>query len=108
SGSGSAVYEGFHSGNGVFVMALSPDFFRPSEEFLADVKRLVAALRSTPPLDGVEKVMVPGDPEAAAESRYRRDGIALDDEGWRLLVEAGRRVGVEPLTGKEQHAVHRH
>jgi LDH2 family malate/lactate/ureidoglycolate dehydrogenase len=107
SGSGSAVYEGFHSGNGVFVMALSPEFFRPSEEFLADVKRLVAELRSIPPLDGVEKVMVPGDPEEATEAHYRREGIALDDESWRLLVEAGRSVGVEPLAAKDKHALHR-
>jgi LDH2 family malate/lactate/ureidoglycolate dehydrogenase len=94
SGAGSAVFGEFGWGNGVFVMALSPEFFRPPDEFYADVRRLADTLRETPPLDGVEKVMVPGDPEQMVEARYRRDGIALDAETWRLIVEAGKSVGV--------------
>jgi LDH2 family malate/lactate/ureidoglycolate dehydrogenase len=94
SGTGSAVYGSYHGGNGVFMLALSPEFFRPPQEFLDDVRRLVEALRSTPPREGVEKVMVPGDPEAATEERYRRDGIELDAGTWKLIVDAGLSVGV--------------
>lgn len=95
SGTGSAVYGSYHGGNGVFMLALSPEFFRPPEEFLTDVRRLVEALRATPPREGVERVMVPGDPEALTAERYRRDGVLLDEGTWKLIVDAGRSVGVE-------------
>lgn len=95
SGSGSAVYGSYHGGNGVFMLALSPEFFRPPEEFLKDVRRLVDALRATPPREGVERVMVPGDPEAIVTERYQRDGIQQDAGTWKLIVDAGRSVGVE-------------
>ncbi|MEP7199175.1 MAG: Ldh family oxidoreductase, partial [Chloroflexota bacterium] len=95
SGTGGTMFDDYPGGNGVFIMALAPEFFRPSDEFLADVRRLVDALRATPPRDGVEKVLVPGDLEVAATARYRRDGVELDAQTWGLIVEAGRSVGIE-------------
>ncbi|MBI1801649.1 MAG: Ldh family oxidoreductase [Chloroflexi bacterium] len=94
SGAGAALLDTPPS-NGCFFLALSPDFFRPSEAFLADVRRLVDALRSTPPLDDAEPVLVPGDPETKAEARHRREGIELDAVTWQTIVDAGRSVGVE-------------
>ncbi|MBI1801648.1 MAG: Ldh family oxidoreductase [Chloroflexi bacterium] len=95
SGSGSAIFDEFRGGNGVFMLALAPHFFRPSEAFLADVRRLIDALRATPPRDGVESVLVPGDPEAPAEARQMRDGIDVDAVTWQTVIDAGRTVGVE-------------
>jgi hydroxycarboxylate dehydrogenase B len=94
SGTGSAMFDEYPGGNGVFVMALSPDFFRPSEEFLADVRRLVDTLRATPPLDGVAKVLVPGDPEDIVEARYCREGIELNLVTWQEILDAAKSVGV--------------
>lgn len=95
SGSGSATYGSYHGGNGVFMLALSPEFFRPPEEFLKDVRRLVDALRAAPPREGVKRVMVPGDPEAIKREQYERDGIELDEGTWKLIVDAGESVGVK-------------
>ncbi|MEP7199176.1 MAG: Ldh family oxidoreductase, partial [Chloroflexota bacterium] len=67
SGTGAALLDSAPA-NGCFFLALSPDCFRPSDEFLADVRRMVDILRDTPPLDGVDAVLVPGDPEAKAEA----------------------------------------
>ncbi len=94
SGTGAALLDTAPA-NGVFCMALSPDFFRPSAEFLADVRRMVNIVHATPPLDGVEQVMVPGDPEAKAEAQQLREGIDLDPVTWQTIVDAGRSVGVE-------------
>ncbi len=95
SGAGAALLEGSAPGNGCFFLALSPHLFRPSKEFLADVRRLVDTLRATPPLEDAESVIVPGDPEAKAEARHMREGIELDEVTWQTIVEAGRTVGVE-------------
>lgn len=94
SGTGAALLDTAPA-NGLFFLALAPDGFRPADEFLADVRRLVNALRATPPLPGVEAVMVPGDPEAKAEVSHQREGIDLDAVTWQTIVDAGRSVGVE-------------
>ena len=49
SGTGSALHAPARHYNGCFFMVLSPDTFRPSEEFLGDVRRLADELRATPP-----------------------------------------------------------
>ncbi|MDP8909986.1 MAG: Ldh family oxidoreductase, partial [Chloroflexota bacterium] len=60
--------------------------FRDRAEFLAEIDALIAELRATPAAPGHEAtgVLVPGDPEAAAEERNRRDGIPVQKE---VLVE---------------------
>ncbi len=63
---------------------------------LAGVRRLVDALRAAPPLPGVERVLVPGDPEAQAQADRLRDGIELDPVTWQAIADAARSVGVEP------------
>ena len=93
-GAGAALL-GTAPSNGCCFIAIAPDCFRPADEFLADVRRLVDALRATAPREGVEAVLVPGDPEARAEARHRQDGIPLDDVTWQTIVDAGRSVGVE-------------
>ena len=93
SGTGAAVLD-TEPANGCFFVALSADCFRPTEEFVADVRTLVDALHATPPMEGYERVMVPGDPEAMAEARHRREGINLDDVTWQTIVDAGKGVGV--------------
>jgi LDH2 family malate/lactate/ureidoglycolate dehydrogenase len=57
------------------------DAFRDPEEFGSDLRQLLTELRATPPIEGVEAVLAPGDPEIVAEARHRHDGIVLDP-GW--------------------------
>lgn len=93
SGTGAAMLDTAPA-NGCFFLALSADCFRPTEDFVEDVRELVDALHATPPLEGNERVLVPGDPEAAAEARHRKEGINLDDVTWDTIVDAGQSVGV--------------
>ena len=93
SGTGAAMLD-TPPANGCFFMALSADCFRPSAAFGADVRELVDALHATPAREGFERVMVPGDPEALAEAKHRREGINLDDVTWQSIMDAGKSVGV--------------
>ncbi|HEY7036460.1 MAG TPA: Ldh family oxidoreductase [Thermomicrobiales bacterium] len=70
------------SGIGHTFMAWRIDAFRDPDEFSADLKEMIADLRATPPVPGQEAtgVLVPGDPEHAAESRHRRYGIPVRRE----------------------------
>ena len=56
----------------------------------------LAHVRASPPLDPREPVLTPGDPERATMQQRLADGIPVDAETWRELVEAGGSVGLEP------------
>ena len=41
-----------------------------------------------------EPVLIPGDPERANRAARLKDGVPIDDETWREIVEAARGVNV--------------
>ena len=55
-------------------------------------------MKSAQPAQGVDKVLVPGDPERISIVNRGRDGIPLDDTTWGNLVEAAVSVGIPTET----------
>jgi LDH2 family malate/lactate/ureidoglycolate dehydrogenase len=74
------------AGTGHTFMAWRVDAFRDPADFYADVQELLSDLRACPPASGCEEtgVMIPGDPETAAEATNRRLGIPVKS---RVLAE---------------------
>jgi LDH2 family malate/lactate/ureidoglycolate dehydrogenase len=62
---------------GHFFLALDPAAFRDPEDFKADLDDMIDALHATRPVDPARPVLVAGDPEVAARSIRRRDGIPM-------------------------------
>lgn len=80
------------SGVGHLVLALDIAAFRPMAEFEADMAAMIDGLKTSAPAEGETEVLYPGEPEARAEARQRRDGIRLpEDTVAELNVEAGKR-----------------
>ncbi|WP_165694283.1 Ldh family oxidoreductase, partial [Teichococcus deserti] len=78
------------SGAGQLMIALDIARFLPLEDFFARMQALVAELKAVPRAEGVEEIFHPGEIEARAEERQRRDGIVLpDDTRAALKVLAG-------------------
>jgi LDH2 family malate/lactate/ureidoglycolate dehydrogenase len=90
------------SGIGHTFMAWRIDAFRDPDEFYADLKEMIANLRATPSVPGQEAtgVLVPGDPEHAAEVQHRRDGVPVRrevfDELRALSASLGLPFALEP------------
>lgn len=76
------------------------DAFRDVGEFKADMRRMTDHLRTLRPINGVDRVQVPGDPEARHREERLRLGIPLDEETIVQLRELGEELGVE-LRAKE-------
>jgi LDH2 family malate/lactate/ureidoglycolate dehydrogenase len=74
------------------------DAFRDLGEFKAEMKRWVDRIRAIPPAEGVESVMIPGDPEARARADREKNGIPLDAETIEQLTKLGEEVGT-PFPG---------
>jgi LDH2 family malate/lactate/ureidoglycolate dehydrogenase len=87
-------------------MAWRIDAFRDPEEFYADLNEMIAYLRATPPAPGHEAtgVLVPGDPEHAAETRHRRHGVPIRrqvlDELRTLCAKLNLPFPLEPRTAE--------
>ena len=62
---------------GHFFLALDPRRFRGDDEFGAELDAMLDSLRATEPLDDAEPVLIPGDPEYAAEAERERSGVPL-------------------------------
>lgn len=81
SGFGAAVSGPYQSERrslaGHLYLALDIEAFIPLAEFTERMERLIAELKATPRAEGFDEIYFPGEPEARAEERGRREGIAL-------------------------------
>ncbi len=85
------------AGIGHVFMAWRIDAFRDPTEFFEDVDDMVEQLRNTAPKDSNldRSVIVPGDPELAAEATNRKLGVPVRTEVLVELSDLAAEVGVE-------------
>jgi uncharacterized oxidoreductase len=83
-------------GNNVLFVVIDPDQFAGRSWFVEQVSQLAAYVRSCPRAEGVESIVLPGDPERAAMEQRSRDGIPLSDAHWTMLTTLAARFGVTP------------
>jgi LDH2 family malate/lactate/ureidoglycolate dehydrogenase len=66
-------------GIGHFFGAMRIDGFRPAEEFKKHMDQWIERFRSAKPINGEQKVLIPGDPEREAEADRMKSGIPLHE-----------------------------
>lgn len=81
-------------GNCVFLLLLDPAKFGGAEHFRAEVEQLVDYIKSSPLIDGVREITLPGDPERKLHAARIQNGLPLDAENWNALAAAGAKLGV--------------
>ena len=74
-------------GNCVFVLLLDPESFGGRAHFKQEVDQLANYVRACPRVDGVDRILLPGDPERATLAVRSEQGIPLDDENWKQLED---------------------
>lgn len=82
------------TGNALFLTVIDVAAMTPLSEFQERVRELVEWVKSAALAPGFHEILIPGEPEARAEVRRRRDGIPVDEETWRQLVEIARGLNV--------------
>jgi uncharacterized oxidoreductase len=81
-------------GNCVFMMALDPAGFGGAKHFRQEVAGLSEFVRGCPRCEGVEEILLPGDPERRVMKQRLADGVPLDEGNWRELVKLAQRLDV--------------
>lgn len=79
--------------NGVFMMAVDPDFFCGREVYAKQVKKHCDFIKSSKPAPGFDEVLVPGEPELKDYRKSLKEGIYLPDDTWNNLVALGQQFG---------------
>ena len=80
---------------GCFFMAIDVSKLRPVSEFKAATDEYARALRSVRPVEGFERIIVPGEVEARKEEQRRKEGVPVRDEDWQKVLDTATRLGVK-------------
>ncbi|ANF57025.1 Ldh family oxidoreductase [Halotalea alkalilenta] len=86
---------------GHFFAAFRIDLFRPPEQFRADMDRMLAALRESPPAEGEERVYYSGLVESEREERAQIEGVPLEAGVVATLEGLAARFGVTLPSARE-------
>jgi uncharacterized oxidoreductase len=85
-----------YSGDGLVVIALYVERFKPLADFRQQVSALADYIRSSPTAAGFENIYAPGDLELLRRETRLRDGLFVEQGTWDLLEKLCERFGVQP------------
>lgn len=80
--------------NGVLLVVLDVAQFLSLEAFHQEADAFVAHVKSSPPAEGFDEILMPGEIELKVKQQRTRDGIFVEDETWQQILEWGRKLGV--------------
>lgn len=86
--------KGPYTQGGFLIIALDPELLRDRNEFINDLSKYVATIKSLPKEPGVE-LMMPGEPEARCCKERSSAGIPIDDNLWDQLVSIAKELGIK-------------
>jgi LDH2 family malate/lactate/ureidoglycolate dehydrogenase len=81
--------------SGVFLGAWQVEAFMALDEFRDLLDQALSTMRDTPPVDGANQILTPGEREWRTAQERERVGIPLRVEVQADLMELGRRTGVD-------------
>lgn len=91
--SDTSVADGNAIVNGMLTILIDPARLGTQTSFEQQALAFTEWLQAGPVALGFKAVQMAGDPERACRAQRQADGISIDAQTWRELVEAGRKVG---------------
>lgn len=81
-------------GNACLFLAIKIDAFTPLAEFESKIEELVTHVKSARPMPGVERILVPGEPEHRSAADGDSAGLLVDETTWKALTARAKTAGV--------------
>jgi uncharacterized oxidoreductase len=82
-------------GNGVAFIVIDVEAFLPSDRFAEMVEDMKRYVKSSPPAEGFEEVLLPGELEFRLREKRLREGIPLDEVTWKQIKKTAAALGVK-------------
>ncbi|HWV74961.1 MAG TPA: Ldh family oxidoreductase [Pseudosphingobacterium sp.] len=86
-------------GIGHFLGAMRADGFRPIADFKQHMDNWIRRFKNAEPIDKIQSVIIPGEPELTAEKQRRTNGIPIIEDVWNDLNTLAEQLKVNPLEG---------
>ncbi|MFA8299767.1 MAG: Ldh family oxidoreductase [Hyphomicrobiales bacterium] len=84
-------------GIGHFFGAIRIDAFQTAEEFKEQMDEWITTFRNAPPVDGEDKVLIPGDPEREYEAKCKNEGIPLTEATIKVVKELSENLNIDMI-----------
>ena len=72
---------------GFMVAALDPSRLMDREKYLSKIGLLIKTIKSVETMKGYSEILIPGEPEEREYRKRIKDGIELDEETWREILQ---------------------
>ena len=79
--------------NGMFSIYLDPNRFG-SSNFVAEAREYANYVKASRTAQGVDEVLVPGEPESRARADRLKNGVPLQIDTWQTIVTTARSLGL--------------
>lgn len=80
--------------NNMLSIILDPSAVGDLATYDAEVTAMIDYIYASKPAEGVEKVLIPGDPERQSLAARSTNGIDIDDNSWQDITNAANAVGL--------------
>ena len=84
--------------NNMLSIILDPAAVGDLAAYDAEVSAMIDYIYASEPADGVERVLIPGDPERQSLNLRSAEGIDIDDNSWQDILQAAQRAGLSAET----------
>jgi LDH2 family malate/lactate/ureidoglycolate dehydrogenase len=81
-------------------VAIDIDWFAPLAEARSQASKMVNYVKDTPPAEGFEYVMYPGEKEARNRRERGKKGVEIEDETWNQVMALVEEYGVAGKLGQ--------
>jgi len=82
--------------NGMLSIVIDPKKLGTAASFEKDARDYLQWLRSSRPAPGFDKVRIAGEPERETREKRERSGIPVDEETWKEIHAAARKLKLAP------------
>ena len=82
--------------NSMLSILIDPGKLGSAEHLNAEVEAFVAWYAASPPVAGLDRVKVAGEPERQRKAERLANGTPVDTVTWREILDAGTKVGLDP------------
>lgn len=81
--------------NNMLSIILDPAAVGDLAAYDAEVSAMIDYIYASEPADGVDKVLIPGDPERKSLKTRSAEGIEIDDNSWQDIMRAAETAGLD-------------
>lgn len=91
SGAHPSMNDSYGNGNGTVLIAMDPEFFIGTDQFMQDINQATEVIKNAPPADPSKPILLPGEVEEQERAKSS-DGIVISAAIWGSILELESRL----------------